>query len=53
MIIQDEQGKTIKQEDIGKSELVKKEVSLDQISGGTYIIKVGNKDNQFQTHVTI
>jgi hypothetical protein len=53
MIIQDAQGKTIKQEEIGKSELVKREVTLDQIPSGTYTIKVGNKDNQFQTHVTI
>jgi hypothetical protein len=53
MTIEDGQGKTVRQEEIGKSELVKKEVSLDQIPSGTYVIKVGNKDNQFQTHVTI
>jgi hypothetical protein len=53
MTIEDAQGKTVKQEDMGKSELVKREVSLDQIPSGTYVIKVGNKDNQFQTHVTI
>ncbi len=53
MTIEDAKGKTVKQEDMGKSELVKREVSLDQIPSGTYVIKVGNKDNQFQTHVTI
>jgi hypothetical protein len=53
MTIQDTQGKTVRQEEIGRSELVKKEISLDQIPTGTYVIKVGNKDNQFQTHITI
>jgi Secretion system C-terminal sorting domain len=53
IIIQDVQGKMIKQEDLGKEELVKKEVSLDKIPSGKYFIKVGNKDNQFVTLVTI
>jgi hypothetical protein len=53
MTIQDAQGKTIKQEDMGKGELVKKEVLLDGIPSGSYLIKIGNSDNQFQTRVTI
>jgi hypothetical protein len=53
MTIQNGIGKIIQQQDMGKDELIKKEVSLDQIPSGNYIIKVGNKDNQFQTYVTI
>jgi hypothetical protein len=53
LLIQDSEGKNMKQEDFGTGELVKKEVSFDQIPSGSYVIKVGNKDNQFTTRVTI
>jgi Secretion system C-terminal sorting domain len=51
--ILDENGKTILQEEIGKIEMIKKEISLSQIPSGAYVIRVGNKDNQFKSSITI
>jgi hypothetical protein len=53
VVVFDEHGKTILQEEIGRIEMVKKELSLGQFPSGAYVIKVGNKDNQFKSSITI
>ncbi len=53
LFIVDELGRTIQQQSIGTEEVTKKEISLVQIPKGKYWIKVGNKENQFQTQVII